>query len=250
MASKDSLIMRHYAASSKVARILDDQPVAIRISYSGASTTAPVISVITATSLTLTTSIGATVFTFATFTTMNALVNAINAGIGDGGLGAAGGGFYARLMDALPTTITTASNIVVSAGLVVKTVNGEAVYDAMLDTSTTKMIAYRVAYDRNVNINRKLANGHRVAISGFSYVANISSAEAGAIRIYEYDKQSGDTTLVWANVSVDQSTGGTFDFSANPYTAQEGGEFLVMVMDTTSVTDDSTNFLQVSYIRE
>ena len=250
MASTDGLKARKLLAESKVVRILDDKPVAIRIAYNGASTTAPVISIITATSLTLTTSLGATVFTFGSgFGTLSLLAAGINAGIGDSSLGAAGAGFSARIMDALPTTITTASNLVVSAGLVASTVNGELVYDALLDTSTTKMIAYRVAYDRNV-IVRKSINGHRVKLVNFSYVFNPSAAEAAAVRIYEMNAADGTTNLVWAALSVDQGAGASYDFSTFPLTASEGSEYIVALTDATSVTDDSTNFLQVGFIRE
>lgn len=248
MASKDGLITRYYLSESKVSRVLDDGSVAVRITYSGASTSAPVISVITATSMTLTTSLGATVYTFATYSTLALLVAGINSGVGDGSAGAAGAGFNARLMDALPTTITTASNIVVSAGLVASVVNGETVYDAMLDTSTTKAVMYRIAYDRNV-VSKKATNGHRVKLVNFSYNVNVSAAEAGAVRLYEYNPVDGTTNLVWAATSVD-ATLTTLDFSACPLTASEGRELVVMVMDTTSVTDAATNFLQVSFIRE
>lgn len=248
MASLDSLKVRHYLAETKQARVLDDQPVAIRIAYTGASTSAPVISIITATSLTLTTSLGATVFTFATFSTLSTLAAAISSGLGDAGAGAAGPGFTARIMDALPATITTASNLIASAGLVASTVNGETVYDALLDTSTTKMIAYRVALDRNVNV-RKPIDGHRVKLNDFVYNVNISGAEAGAVRIYEYSKKDGTTNLVWAALSVD-ATSTTIDFSTVPLTASEGSEYIVAVTDATSVTDATANFLQVGFTRE
>ena len=253
MASLDSLRVRKYAAVSKVTRTLDDQSVAIRIAYdakTGGSTSAPVISIITATSLTLTTSLGATVFTFGSgFGTLALLAAGITSGVGDGGLSGAGFGFSCRIMDALPTTLTTASNLVVSGGLVAKTVNGETVYDALLDTSTTKMIAYRVAMDRNVN-SLSAKGGHRVKLVNFSYVFNPSAAEAGAVRIYEFNKVDGTTTLVWAALSVDQGAGATFNFEDAPLTAAEGNEYIVALTDATSVTDDSTNFLQVSFIRE
>jgi hypothetical protein len=219
----------------------------------GASTSAPVISIITATSLTLTTSLGATVFTFSTYTTLETLAAAITSGIGDGGLGAAGGGFEARILDAIPTQSTETDQLKVSAGLTGHTVNGETVYDVLSSTSKTFALVYRVAYDRNVGINRKLSAGHRVKLNGFNYNANVSAAEAGAVRIYEYSKSDGTTTLVWAATSVDSTgTAGStaFDFSTAPFTASEGNEFIVMVMDTTSLTDNATNYLQVLYTRE
>lgn len=248
MSSLDGLMARAYSAETKQGRVLDDGSVAIRIAYTGSSTSAPVISIITATSLTLTTSLGATVFTFATFSTLATLVAAINSGLGDGGVGAAGKGFTARIMDALPTTITTASNLVVSAGLVASNVNGETVYDAMLDTSTTKMVAFRVAMDRNINI-AKPWRGHRVKLNNFVYNVNVSAAEAGAVRIYEFNKISGATTLVWAATSVDV-TNTTVDFASVPLTAAEGVEYVVAVTDATSVTDAAGNFLQVGYTLE
>ena len=250
MASLDGLRVRYFLSESKVARLVDDGSVALRIAYKGASTSAPVISIITATSLTLTTSLGATVFTFGSgFGTLALLAAGINAGIGDGAAGAAGGGFSCRILDALPTTITTASNLVVSGGLTVANVEGEMVYDVKLDTSTTKAIAYRVAQDRNVVAIRP-NSGHRVKIVNFSYNLNVSAAEAGAVRIYEFDPISGLTNLVWANVSVD-ATLTTTSFADCNLTAAEGRELIVYIMDTTSLTDAAgINFLQVSFIRE
>lgn len=248
MASLDGLRVRHLLAESKVVRVLDDQSVALRIVYSGASTSAPVISIITATSMTLTTSLGATVFTFATFTTLALLAAAINAGAGDGGAGAAGAGFSCRILDAIPSQIVTASNLVVSAGLVAHSVDGEMVYDALMDTSTSKNVCYRISNDRNV-VARKARGGHRVKLVDFIYNENISGAEAAAVRIYEFNKVENTTTLVWAALSVD-ATATEIDFSLNPLTASEGNELIVMVMDTTSLTDAAANFLQVSFIRE
>lgn len=248
MSSLNALQTRALAAETKQGRVLDDGSVAIRIAYTGTSTSAPVISVITATSLTLTTSLGATVFTFATFSTLALLTAAINSGLGDGGVGAAGKGFTARIMDALPSTVTTASNLVVSAGLVSTTVAGETVYDVMLDTSTTKMVAFRVSMDRNINV-AKPWRGHRVKLNNFVYNVNVSLAEAGAVRVYEYSKLSGATTLVWAATSVD-ATNTTVDFATVPMTAAEGSEYIVAITDGTSVTDAAANFLQVGYTLE
>ena len=253
MASLDGLRIRKYLSESKVARLTCDGPVALRISYDGDSTSAPVISIITATSLTLTTSLGATVYTFGSgFGTLTLLADGINSGVGDdagGASDAAGGGFTCRILDALPSTITTASNLIVSAGLVGHVVEGETVYDAMLDTSTTKVVAYRISQDRNV-VPLKPTNGKRVKLVNFSYNLNVSAPEAGAVRIYEYNKLDGSTNLVWAATSV-AATLTTHDFAANPLTASEGKELIVYIMDTTSITDSlGVDFLQVSFIRE
>lgn len=260
MASKDGLLTRKLAATSKVVRVLDMGSVALRIAYTGASTTAPVITIITATSLTLTTSLGSTVFTFGAaapgFGTLALLAAGINAGSGDTaglvgttGVGPAGTGFSCKILDAIPTQITTASNLVVSGGLVASIVNGETVYDAMLDTSTSLFIGYRVTMDRNVNLGM-VKEGHRVKIAGFSYIFNPNGALANAIKIYEYNKADGTTTQIWGALSVDQGAGATFDWSTNPLTAAEGNEYVVALTDGTSLTADPTNFLQVSYIRE
>jgi len=249
MASKDGLLTRALLAQSKVSRVLDDQSVALRISYSGASTSAPVISIITATSLTLTTSLGATVFTFGgSFGTLALLAAGINSGLGDEGAGAAGPGFSCRIMDALSSQITTASNLVASAGLVAQTVNGEVVYDVILDHSTSKFAGYLVAMDRNV-VSKKAKGGHRVKLVNFSYNENVSAGEAGAVRIYSRDVVNGSETLIWAALSVDATTT-ALDFSAAPLTAEDGQELLVAVTDGTSLTNDAANFLQVSFIRE
>ena len=254
MASLDSLKVRKLLGENKVVRLADGEGVAIRIAYTGTSTTAPVISVITATSLTLTTSLGATVFTFSTFTTVALLAAAIGRGIGDGGLSAAGGGFACRILDALPTQSTETDELAVSAGLVGHTVNGETVYDVMLDDTksfATSGLAYRVAYDRNVNL-RKAVGGHRVSLSGFVYNCNVNGVLAGAIKIYEMDL-NGSTNLIWAATSVD-STGAagatTLDFSAAPLTAAEGNELIVCITDATSITASAQNYLQVSFTRE
>jgi hypothetical protein len=249
MASLDGLKIRKLLAQSKVVRVLDDKSVALRIVYSGASTSAPVISIITATSLTLTTSLGATVFTFGSgFGTLALLAAAINSGVGDGGLSGAGLGFSCRILDAIPSQITTASNLIVSAGLVAHSVNGEMVYDALLDHSTSKNVCYRISTDRNV-VAKGPKGGHRVKLVDFIYDENVSAGQAGAVRVYEFNSVAGSTDLIWAALSVD-ATITEIDLSKNPLSSEEGGELIVMVMDDTSLTNDPANFLQVSFIRE
>ena len=261
MASLDGLRIRKYLSESKVARLTCDGPVALRISYDGASTSAAVVTVTTATSLALTTSFGTTTFTFGAagpgFGTLSLLCDGINGGTGDTaglvgttGQGPAKGGFHCRILDALPSTITTASNLVEAlGGEVSHVVEGETVYDVMLDTSTTKAVAYRISQDRNV-IPLKPSNGKRVKLVNFSYNLNVSAPELGAVRIYQYSKLSGATDLVWAAAST-AATLTVHDFKDAPLTASDGKELIVYITDATSIIDSlGVDFLQVSFIRE
>jgi hypothetical protein len=80
------------------------------------------------------------------------------------------------------------------------------------------------------------------------YYANVSAAEAGAVRIYKWDASAKTETLVWAATSVDASET-THTFSQG-LSAGENNDFIVRVMDTTSITDDAANYLQVEYTKE
>ena len=249
MASLESLLTRSLTAQSLVGYVTDDKAIAMEIVFS------PLVSTTTATSVTLTSatkivlidSVGSSGdIDFATYTNLGLLVDKINTL----------DNWKARILDGLRSTATASSVLIPDAAITAVTVNGESVYKVFIDQSEMDKIFYRVSMDRGVLNDDKgfvrtqlPKGGHRVKITGIKYSADISAAELGAIRIYEFDAVTLSETLVWSAVSVDDTVT-THDFTDFPIAATEGNDLVVAIVDGTSIADKATNFLQVDYIRE
>ena len=248
--STDFLLTRFYAAEPTSARVLDDGSIAIRIKdVAGGTGTPTVVFTDTFSDLTITDSDG-NISTWdlsaAAYNTMGELVDAIN--------GTAG--FEAKLLDALRSD--SSNDAFVLATVTSAVVDGETVFDCKVDTSNVDAIdsschlTYRVTYDRSV-VSNKPKGAHRVKLTKFTYNADVSAAEAAAIRIYKWDTVNKTETLIWAAKSVDGAGSSANDTShtfAEGLTAGEGNDLIVRVTDATSLTDNACNFLQCEYTRE
>lgn len=240
MSSLDSLLSRYYAAEPTVGRVVDDTPVVIRIKdVAGGTSTPTVVFTDTFSDLTITDSDG-TVSTWdlsaAAYNTMGELVDAINGTVG----------FEAKLLDALRSDAS--NDVFVTASVTSSVSEGETVFDCCADTSAVKALTYRATIDRGV-VSNKPKGSHRVKLGKIIYNANVSAAENNAVRVYKWDAVNKTETLVWSLKSVDV-TETTITF-ANLLTAGEGNDYIIRVMDTTSLTDSAgVNFMQVEFIRE
>lgn len=242
MGSLDSIQVRQGLAQNVAATIVDNGPVAIRLKYTGSGTITSVI-VTTATNLVLTTSDGgAETFTFATYSNMGLLVDAINAS----------NYWEALLLDAIRTDETTNSDFVTGT----KTVSSAGFYDLTIDTNVAQdtdneyIYTYRCAFERNPG-SQKPKGSHRVRLSEIIYNLNVNAAEAGGVRIYEWDNVAKTETLIYQRASVD-ATQTTVNFASGQKTldAGFGNDLIVRLRDATSITDDGANFMTVSYTRE
>jgi len=241
--SYDSIKVRQGLAQNVSATVVDDTPVAIRLKYIGTGTITSVV-LTTAVDLELITSDGGTeTFAFATYTNMGLLVDKINAG----------GYWEALLLDALRTDDTENSDFVENLTM---TASSEGFYDCLVNTDTAQdssdsfVYTYRCTMDRNPG-GTKPKSGHRVRLSEVIYNVNVSAAEAKGFRIYEWDNVKKTETVVYQVASVD-AVKTTVNFAAGNSTidAGFGNDLIVRIIDATSITDDTANFLNVSYTRE
>jgi hypothetical protein len=238
MASLNSLQMRALAAQTTSLRVLEDGPVALRIKHVASNAVTSVV-VTSATNIVLTDADGAATFAFATYSTLGKLADAINGHAN----------WDCKILDGLRATLTTASNLV-GGTLTPSTVLDEFGYSVQLDTTTTFTFPIRATYDRTVGAGIPFA-GHRVKIVSFEYVMDVGTAAADKVRIYECDPITRTDLQIWSAPSVDStSTVTSFDFSKAPLTAKEGNDLVVLVTDAASITDATTNYLQVVYTRE
>jgi len=234
MPSLEMLNTRKLLARGVIGQIADDGATLFTLKYIGTGTITSVI-VTTATDITMITSDGGTdAYTWAAFTTIGALVAAINKD----------GIFEAKILDALSTTATGAGLAI--AGTLVKDANGQ--YNIKSDTSNALFVAYRLTYDRTFGTNSKMRNGHRVAIKELVTDLTLGGgADANALKIYECSplgnssNGSGAEVLVWQKTPTTGSVATINWASGNgEITGNEGNDLLVIVSDGASITGNIT----------
>ena len=188
MASQDSLKVRNLLAEGVVRQVLDDKGIALRLRYIGTGTVTSVTTV-QATSVALVTSDGGTdTYLFATYTTMGALADAINAD----------GIFECKVIDALrsenPDDFFIAA--VVSAGT---DGNGVTCYDLLRDVSAAATAACCLS---PLNPDFDMPKGHRVHLRQISYNVD-NTASTDTLKIY---KRKGTVeTLIYSAANVDNT---------------------------------------------
>jgi len=240
MASLNSLQARAIAAKGVVGRVVDDTPVAIRIKQVGSKAVTSV-TVITGTNIILIDADGTTTSTFATDLTVGAVRDRINAATN----------WEAKVLDALRADASTSKFV---NGAI--TISSDGYYDVKFDTSAIKAYTYRLAYDRDVGADKgKLTDSHRVHLKEIKYYADVSAAEAKAVRVYKCKSDGKGTTetLIWTATTVDTTEQTPLSLTAAEdarITAEEGYDLVVRVMDTTSLTDHASGYLQVIGILE
>ena len=235
MSSLEALRTRKYSAVGVVQTSRDDTPVVLRIRKIG-SETATSVTVTTATNIVLVGSTTTDTFTFATYTTVGLLVNAINAT----------GRWEAVVLDALRSDLTTASNFVTGAITAGTDGNGVVCYDVTADTSVNKFITASLSFNRNFDGPRR---GHRANLREIRYNANVSAAEGNAVRVYS--RVGATETQIAGYASVD-ATDTTVNWAAGQgyITVAEMGDIIVRVQDATSLTDGALNYLAITGLME
>jgi hypothetical protein len=226
MASLDSVQTRQILATGISIFAGTDLAVALRLRYVGTGTVTSVTTV-TATDLVLITSDGGTdTYTFAAYTTMGALADAINAD----------GIFEARVLDVLRSDAS--DNNLLAEALTTSTTdeNGNAVYDVKVDTSGMFYVGACLSGTRGFDSR---AEGHRVRLQGIDYVANMGTAAADQLRVYA--RKASDQTqerLVWAGLSVDTTaTAVLFANGQGTVDSRNGEELVVRIKDAASLAD-------------
>lgn len=227
MASLESARTRAILARGVVGQVSDDLGVALRLVYSGTGSVTSV-TVTTATNIVLITSDGGTdTYAFATYTTMGALVDAINAD----------GIFQARLLDTLRSK-ATASTLINGA----VTISSLGNYDVLSDTSGANYLAFRLTWDRSADVNVKLRMQHRIALQ--EIVTNVTlggGADSNGLKIYEVNPIGQVETLIYQKTPTSGSAATTnWALGFGKITAQDGNDLVVLVEDATSVTGSLT----------
>lgn len=240
MGSLDAALTRQALAKHVVGSVVDDGAVAIRLRYVGTGTVTSV-TIVTGTGITMITSDGGTdAYEFGTYATIGALVDAIN---GDGI-------FEAKVLDSIRAEATDDQfvNGAISSSTLRDGGVSTTVWDVTVDTDAADYTAYRLTFDRGFEKEARKRQ-HRVSLQEIVYNLDISAAEAKAVRVYEID--GTNETLVLQRKSVD-ATKTTINFASGEgrIDAAFGNDLVVYIMDTTSITDSSDNYLNVVGILE
>ena len=223
MASRDSLEIRKLLSRGTVVYKSTDTSVALRLRYVGTGTVTSVTSV-TATGVTAITSDGGTdAYTFAAYTTMGALADAINAD----------GIFEARVLDVLRSAASDDAILAEAITTPTYDENGNAVYDLKVDTSGMFYVGACLSTARGFDSN---SDGHRVSLQEINYVANMGTAAADGLKVYSRNIKTGAERLVYAGLSVD-TTATTVNFAngVGMITSRDGEELIVLIKDAASM---------------
>lgn len=232
MASLDYALTRQALAKGVARTVVDDTPIAIRLWYIGTGTVTSV-TVTTATNIVMVTSDGGTdTYTFATYTTVGTLVDAINKD----------GIFHARVIDALRADATTASNFIDGAITAGADENGRTDWDVLVDTSSTDYMTVTLS-PLGLNYETQ-GEGHRVHLIEAVYNVNVNAALANGFRIYR--RRGVTETQIYRRASVD-ATETTVNFASGngKITGNPDDEIIVRILDTTSITDAAANFVEI-----
>jgi hypothetical protein len=228
---------RTYAAKGVVAQVGTDDPVAIRLRAKAAAGAVTSVTITTATNIVMITANGGTdTYTFAAYTTVGALVDAINAD----------GMFEAKVLDSL-RSYATASQFVTGA-ITAATVDGVLYYDVKVDTSAAKYFAYRLTVDRSVG-ETKPKGSHRVHLQEFVYYATLGAAAADMVLVYECAGSVETGKVAYTSVSATKTTE-NYASGEGKYTASDNNDIVVVLKDATSIADAAANYLRVVGINE
>jgi hypothetical protein len=191
------------------------------------------VTVTTATDITMVTSDGGTdAYTWANYTTVGALCDAINKD----------GIFEAHVVDSLRSESTGASDFMDSTITAGTDENGVVCYDLKWDTDGSDVIYQAITPFRNFNVIRN-AQGHRVVLQGIEYYAGLGTPAVDGVAVY---LRKGTTeTKVWAKLSVNTTvTTLTFVSGYGEITSQDGGEIIVKISGG-AITASASNYVQV-----
>lgn len=228
MSSLDALQTRALAASGSVIQAGTDGAVAFRIRKIG-SETATSVTVTTATNIVLVGSTTTDTLTFATYTTMGAVVDAINAT----------GRWEAKILDVLRSRASV-SSIVDGAITSGTDDNGVIVWDAKVDSSAALQLAVCLSPRRNFDSPKT----KRVHLQQLQYSVNMGTAAADSAQVYR--RKGAVETLVFSALSVDTTdTSITFASGLGKISGGTDEEFIFLVKDAATLADAAGNYVRV-----
>lgn len=235
MGSLDAARTREANKIGVLTHLKDDESVAIRLRYIGTGTVTSV-TVTTATNIVMVTSDGGTdTYDFGTYTTVGALVDAINAD----------GIFEAKVLDGLRADAS--ASVFVDGAITSSTLDGIVIWDVLTDTDALDKASVCVTPDRGFSMGDALKDRKWCRIKKFSYNQNVNGALASAVKI---TKRVGSTeTEVASYTSVDATATDVFDYTGGDefITVKPGEVYVLSVEDSTSITDDDANYIEAQY---
>ena len=228
MASLDGTLLKKALGSGIVRSVTNDLPKGIRLRKISVGTVTS-IEVVSATNLEIITSDGGTdTYTFASYATVGALADAVNAD----------GIFEAVVIDALRSE--GSANFFLTAGAIAVGAdsNGVAIYDMVVDTSgaaTMSCCLSPISPDMDLPVN------HRVHLQEIFYNVDLTAAVGG---LAVYVRKGTIETKIWSLLSVD-ATDTTIDFASGigKISAKDGEELIVQLSGT--VVDAAANAIQL-----
>ena len=241
MASLDSLTTRSYAKRGVVGYVTDDKPISLRIRSIGGHTVTHVITTGSgsgATALELHDSDGTASIdlTAAATDTLGELCDYINSTTN----------WECKILDGLRTD--SVNTKLLEETVSASTVDGVTYYDLHPDTSIYLAYTYRLTNDRHTDTSGQTpAKGsHRVHIQGINYYANVSAGpNANGVQVWECD--GGVETQIMSRASIDATdTPITFASGYGKVTGKDGNDLVVRVVDSTTLTDNTLGYLQVT----
>jgi hypothetical protein len=232
MASLDSVKLRNELAKGVIVQNSgSDTPTAFKLDYIGTGTVTSV-TVVTATAITLITSDGGTdAYAFATYTTLGAVVDAINAD----------GIFEAKILDALraDASVSRLLAAVITSEIDADLIN--TVWKVKLDTSTG--LQFAVCLSPRSQFNAPL--GHVVEIKELRYAVNMGTAAVDSVQVWK--RKGSIETKIYSGLSVDTTdTTITWASGVGSITGGDNEEFIFLVKDAATLADATTNYIQIA----
>jgi len=218
---------RKLLAQGVIGQVGNDLGVAIRIKVLTGAGAVTSVTTTTATNIVIITANGSTeTYAFATYATVGALADAINASAYT----------ECKVLDTVRSEETATQFVtgVITAGVV----DGITVYDVLADTSTCDYVAYRLTNDRNVGSN-KPKGSHRVHVQEIVTDVTLGATTANGLKIYEVD---GTTETVVYQATATSGSSATINWASGEgkITAKDGNDLVVKLTDGTSVTGTLT----------
>jgi len=232
MSSLDSLLTRKAMTKGEVAQVGTDEPVAIRIKALAAAGAITSVTVTTGTGIVFISANGGTdSYEFGTYTTVGALVDAINAD----------GMFEAKVLDTLRSYAT--DDQFADGAITASTTDGVSYYDVLVDTSEAKYFAYRLTTSRAVG-ETKPKGSRRVHLQEFVYYATLGNAAADDVQVWECEEGVETQKMGLLSVSATKTTE-NFASGEGRLSSGVGKDLVVILVDNTSLADSADNFLRV-----
>lgn len=239
MSSLDSVLLKKALASGVSRQKGTDGPVAIRLRYIGTGTVTSVDAT-AATNIVLITSDGGTdTYTFATYTTVGAVVDAINKD----------GIFEAKPLDALRSLNVDSLSVIKTATVSSSTdADGVTIWDFVTDTSVSLQIS--VCLTPSYHFGSFTApKGHRVHLQEIAYLVDTGTAAVDSVQVWV--RNGATETQIMGILSVDNTlTTITWASGEGKISGATDEDIVVVFKDAATLADSTGNFVRATGLVE